>query len=80
MCCVSFAHNVAAKGHYVALVSTTVETKNPENELKPGLDLLGPINERYATNLYREVSTAHTHSFKCSIIPTTLYWIELIIW
>jgi len=44
--CVSFAHNVAAEGHYVAIVSTTVETDNPEAELKPGLDLLGPIEEK----------------------------------
>ena len=44
--CVSFAHNVASAGHYVAIVSTTVETSNPEAELKPGLDLLGPIDEK----------------------------------
>ena len=44
--CVSFAHNVAAAGHYVAIVSTTVETDNPEGELKPGLDLLGPIEQK----------------------------------
>ena len=44
--CVSFAHNVAAAGHYVAIVSTTVETDNPEAELKPGLDLLGPIEQK----------------------------------
>ena len=44
---VSFAHNVAAKGFYIAIVSTTVETSNPENELKPGLALLGDIKEKY---------------------------------
>ena len=44
--CVSFAHNVASAGHYIAIVSTTVETDNPEAELKPGLDLLGPIVEK----------------------------------
>jgi len=44
--CVSFAHNVASEGHYIAIVSTTVETGNPEAELKPGLDLLGPIEEK----------------------------------
>jgi len=45
--CVSFAHNVAPKGKYIALVSTTVESGNPEAELKPGLDLLGPVDERF---------------------------------
>ena len=44
--CVSFAHNVASEGHYIAIVSTTVETANPEAELKPGLDLLGPIEQK----------------------------------
>lgn len=47
--CVSFAHNVSSKGHYLAMVSTTVETANPEEELKPGLNLLGPILKKYAT-------------------------------
>lgn len=46
VCCVSYAHNVAAKDHYIAIVSTTVETSNPEEELKPGLSLLGPIVEK----------------------------------
>ncbi|XP_065911583.1 rab GDP dissociation inhibitor beta-like [Dysidea avara] len=45
--CVSFAHNVASEGHYIAIVSTTVETANPEAELKPGLDLLGPIEQKF---------------------------------
>lgn len=45
--CVSFAHNVAAKDHYLAMVSTTVETANPEKELECGLNLLGPILEKF---------------------------------
>ena len=44
---VSYTHNVAAKGWYIAMVSTTVETANPEAEIKPGLDLLGPIMEKF---------------------------------
>jgi Rab GDP dissociation inhibitor len=47
--CVSYTHQVAAKGFFIALVSTTVETANPEAELKPGLDLLGPIKEKYVS-------------------------------
>lgn len=38
---VSFAHNVAPKGKWLAIVSTTVETANPKAELEPGLKLLG---------------------------------------
>lgn len=29
------------------MVSTTVETSNPESEIKPGLDLLGSIRQKF---------------------------------
>jgi len=45
--CVSFAHMVAPKGKYIALVSTTVETNNPIAELEAGLKLLGAIDEKF---------------------------------
>ncbi len=44
---VSKNHNVSAPGVYVASVTTVVETDRPELELKPGLDLLGPIFEKF---------------------------------
>lgn len=31
------------------MVSTTVETSNPELEIKPGLDLLGPIAQKFVS-------------------------------
>ena len=40
-------HNVAPKGKWLAFVSTTVETEDPESELQPGLALLGPILEKF---------------------------------
>uniref|UniRef100_A0A1B6LH51 Rab GDP dissociation inhibitor n=1 Tax=Graphocephala atropunctata TaxID=36148 RepID=A0A1B6LH51_9HEMI len=46
---VSHTHQVAAKGWFIAMVSTTVETDNPEAEIKPGLDLLGPIKQKFVT-------------------------------
>ena len=46
VCVVSDAHQVCAKGYYLAIVSTTVETDNPVAELQPGLDLLGAIEEK----------------------------------
>jgi len=46
---VSAAHQVATKGFFIAMVSTTVETDNPELEIKPGLDLLGPILQKFVT-------------------------------
>lgn len=47
VCCVSSSHQVAVKGFYIALVSTTVETANPEAELEEGMKLLGPIREKF---------------------------------
>lgn len=37
---------VTAKGFYLAIVATTVETNRPEAELEPGLNLLGEIKEK----------------------------------
>ncbi|XP_056281242.1 rab GDP dissociation inhibitor beta [Pseudoliparis swirei] len=49
VCMISFAHNVAAQGKYIAIISTTVETKDPENEIKPALDLLMPIEQKFVS-------------------------------
>ena len=38
---------VASKGWFVAMVATTVETANPEAEIQPGLNLLGPITQKF---------------------------------
>jgi len=46
---VSSTHNVCAKDIYVAIVSTIVETDRPEQEIAPGLQLLGPIYEKFVT-------------------------------
>lgn len=45
--CVSYKHKVCSKGIYIAIVSTTVETKKPEKELEPGIALLGKIIDRW---------------------------------
>jgi len=44
---VSNTHCVCAQNYYLAIVSTIVETDNPEAELQPGLKLLGPIKEKF---------------------------------
>lgn len=44
---VSYTHQVAAKGWFVAMVSTTVETAQPEREIMPALELLGPIKQKF---------------------------------
>ncbi|CCE64224.1 hypothetical protein TPHA_0H00130 [Tetrapisispora phaffii CBS 4417] len=44
---VSSTHNVCAKGHYLAICSTIVETDKPELELEPAFKLLGDIEEKF---------------------------------
>ncbi|XP_052090660.1 rab GDP dissociation inhibitor beta-like [Mytilus californianus] len=46
---ISATHFVAAKGHYLAIVSTTVETSNPEEEIRVALDLISPIEQKFVS-------------------------------
>ncbi|KAL1930913.1 hypothetical protein VTP01DRAFT_10050 [Rhizomucor pusillus] len=47
--CVSNAHMVCAKDFYLAIVSTIVETDTPEKEIEAGLNLLGPIHDKFVS-------------------------------
>lgn len=44
---ISASHNVCSKGKYIAIASTTVETKNPEAELEPAFKVLGSVLEKF---------------------------------
>ena len=46
---VSHAHAVCAKDLYIAIVSATVETANPEQEIQPALALLGGVREMFVS-------------------------------
>ena len=46
---ISFAHNVAAQCKYIAIISTTVETNDAEAEIKPALDLLLPVEQKFVS-------------------------------
>ncbi|XP_051516406.1 rab GDP dissociation inhibitor alpha-like [Myxocyprinus asiaticus] len=46
VCLISYAHNVAAQGKYIAIASTTVESSDPEAEIEPTLELLEPIDHK----------------------------------
>lgn len=39
---VSSAHNVCSKGHYLAIISTIIETDKPHIELEPAFKVIGP--------------------------------------
>lgn len=49
VCSVSHAHAVCANGVYIAIVSTKVETSNPESEVECGIKLLEPIMQRFTS-------------------------------
>lgn len=38
---------MCAKGLYIAMISTTVETDKPELEIRPALDILGDVLEMF---------------------------------
>ena len=44
---VSSAHAVCAQGLRIAIISTTVETADPEAEIQPALALIGPLLEMF---------------------------------
>eukprot|EP00271_Cylindrocystis_brebissonii_P010708 TRINITY_DN27015_c0_g1_i1.p1 TRINITY_DN27015_c0_g1~~TRINITY_DN27015_c0_g1_i1.p1 ORF type:complete len:486 (-),score=100.30 TRINITY_DN27015_c0_g1_i1:966-2306(-) len=73
--CCSYSHYIAPKGKYVAFISTEAETDDPETELKPGLDLLGPVEEKFfdTYNLYAPVNESELDScfISKSYDPTT---------
>jgi Rab GDP dissociation inhibitor len=77
---VSHAHAVCAKDLYIAIVSATVETANPQAEIEPALALLGgwremfvsvselhePTNNAVAENLHITKSYDATSHFETS--------------
>lgn len=53
---VSHTNQIAPKGFFLAIASTTVETDNPEAELQPAFDLLGSIEQKFVSvsDLYEQ--------------------------
>jgi len=49
VCSLSSSHSVSAPGIYIAIVSTKMEGDKPEEEIAPGLALLGNIMQRFTT-------------------------------
>lgn len=63
----SYAHNVAPKGKYIAFVTAEAETDNPQQELKPGIELLGPVDEIFFDIYDRYVPTNNHEVDNCFI-------------
>ena len=64
-------HSVCKKGYYLAIVSTMVETNNPEAELEPAMNIIGPVLEKFdkVSEIYEPIDT----SFKDNIFITTSF-------
>ena len=56
---VSSTHCVTPAGKYIATISTTVETDNPEAECAAGLALIEPVLEKYVTARVRHLFPLH---------------------
>lgn len=65
--CCSYSHNVAPKGKYIAFVSTEAETDDPEKELKPGVDILGVVDEIFYETYDRFVPSHDSATDNCFI-------------
>jgi RAB protein geranylgeranyltransferase component A len=76
--CCSYAHNVAPKGKYIAFVSTEAETDKPEVELKPGIDLLGPVDEIFYDTYDRFVPTNKHEVDNCYISTVSTHKIHFL--
>lgn len=52
---VSHAHLICSKGMSIAIISATVETDNPEEEIAPAVSLLGEVLEMFVSvsNVYK---------------------------
>ena len=46
---VSNTHLICAQGFYVAIISATVETNEPEKEIQPAIDILGDIMDMFVS-------------------------------
>lgn len=46
---VSNTHLICAQGFYVAIISATVETNEPEKEIQPAIDILGEIMDMFVS-------------------------------
>jgi len=64
---ISSSHNVCAKGKFIAIASTTVETENPENELEPAFGFIGPVLAKFTQVLPMMVPTDDGSEDKCFV-------------
>lgn len=67
VCSVGNSLQVSAPGIYIAIVSTVVEKPTPDEDIAPGLQLLGPILKRFTSVSTTFQPIADGHADKCYI-------------
>lgn len=72
--CCSYSHNVASKGKFIAFVSAQAESDNPEKELKPGIDLLGTVDELFIDTYDRYEPSNDSSADNCFISTVSIFW------
>ncbi|RWV98620.1 hypothetical protein GW17_00038516, partial [Ensete ventricosum] len=75
--CCSYSHKVAPKGRFIAFVLTEAETDRPEMELKPGIDLLGAVDELFfdTYDRYKPINTPSSdHCFISTSYDATTHF------
>ena len=67
----NFTHCVCKKGYYLAIISTMAETDNPIEEIKPAMEVIGPVLEQFdkISDIYHPIDT----SFKGNIYITSSF-------
>ena len=67
----NFTHCVCKKGYYLAIISTMVETDNPNEEIKPAMEVIGPVLEQFdkISDIYHPIDT----SFKGNVYITSSF-------
>lgn len=66
-------HAACAKGSYLAIISTTVETANPEAELELAFTITGQPLEKFITvSSTQPPSLTHARRFLQTMLPTQL--------
>lgn len=75
----SYDHNVAAKPFFVVLVATTAETNHPEQEIAPGIRLLGRMRDCFVSvsNIYEPTIDGKTNNVSCIICESCSLVAEL---
>ncbi|KAG8085594.1 hypothetical protein GUJ93_ZPchr0010g10595 [Zizania palustris] len=75
-CMSSVAHTLTtSQGKFIAFVSAEAETDNPQSELRPGIDLLGPVDHLffYMYDRYGPVNEPSLDNCFVSTVSFTVY-------